>query len=156
MGNEQAWDLVICGSGEEEAEIRNFIMEQKLQDAVYLPGFIPYQNIGDWYGLANAFVHPALQEQWGLVLNEACAAGLPVLCSRTVGARYELIDHGRNGLLFDPESVLDMTDALKTIHQMDADLRIKMGRNSQEIVENFSPQVFADGLLKAIQASLNG
>ncbi|BAY31553.1 glycosyl transferase, group 1 family protein [Nostoc carneum NIES-2107] len=156
MGNERAWDLVICGSGEEEPEIRNFIMEQKLQDAVHLPGFIPYQNIGDWYGLANAFVHPALQEQWGLVLNEACAAGLPVLCSQTVGARYELIDHGRNGLLFDPESILDMTDALKAIHQMDANSRIKMGRLSQEIVENFSPQVFADGLLKSIQASLNG
>ncbi len=150
IGDEQAWDLVICGSGEEESSIRNLIDEQKLSDSVHLPGFITYQAIGDWYGLANAFVHPALQEQWGLVLNEACAAGLPVLCSRTVGARYELVDNGKNGLLFDPQSREDMTRALLTIHQMDLDSRSKMGYFSQQIVANYAPRKFAEGLLKAV------
>jgi glycosyltransferase involved in cell wall biosynthesis len=154
IGDEQAWDIVICGNGVEEASIRNLIVEQKLQDCVHLPGFITYQAIGDWYGLANAFVHPALQEQWGLVLNEACAAGLPVLCSRTVGAGYELVDNGKNGLLFDPTSREDMTRALLTIHHMDLDSRSKMGHFSQEIVANYAPQKFADGLLKAVDTAM--
>ncbi len=149
-GAEQAWDLVICGSGEEEPAIRNLIMEEQLQNYVHLPGFIPYQAIGDWYGLANAFVHPALQEQWGLVLNEACAAGLPVLCSRTVGACYELVHDGKNGLLFDPKSIQDITRALFTIHGLHTDARTEMGQLSQKIVANFSPQNFANGLVNAI------
>ncbi|MEH2153401.1 glycosyltransferase family 4 protein [Nostoc sp.] len=154
IGHEQAWDLVICGSGEEESSIHNLIVEQKLSDCVHLPGFITYQAIGDWYGLANAFVHPALQEQWGLVLNEACAAGLPVLCSRTVGAGYELVENGKNGLLFDPQSREDMTSALLTIHQMDLDSRSKMGYFSQKIVDNYAPKKFADGLLKAVDIAI--
>ncbi len=147
---EQAWDLVICGSGEEETTIRNLIVEKQLQDCVHLPGFISYQAIGDWYGLANAFVHPALQEQWGLVVNEAAAAGLPILCSHTVGAAYELVDDSRNGLLFNPESTQDITRTLLTIHQMNPDLRAEMGKLSQKIVANFSPQTFAKGIFQAI------
>ncbi|WP_017743295.1 glycosyltransferase family 4 protein [Scytonema hofmannii] len=153
IGTKQAWDLVICGSGEEEPYIRNLIRENKLQDCVHLPGFIAYQAIGYWYGLANAFVHPALQEQWGLVVNEACAAGLPILCSYTVGAARELVCDRQNGLLFDPESQQDITRALLTIHQMDSASRIKMGQLSQKIVDKCSPQNFADGLFKAIHAT---
>ncbi|MCX7593601.1 MAG: glycosyltransferase family 4 protein [Fischerella sp.] len=152
IGAEQAWDLVICGSGEEERSIRNLIAARSLNDCVHLPGFITYQQIGDWYGLANAFVHPASQEQWGLVVNEACAAELPILCSRTVGASYELVQDGQNGLLFDPENRQDMTRTLLKIHQMDLDSRLQMGRLSHKIVAAYGPQNFADGLLKAINA----
>ncbi|MCP6759259.1 MAG: glycosyltransferase family 4 protein [Fischerella sp. CENA71] len=150
IGTEQAWNLVICGSGEEEPVIRNLILAKQLHDCVHLTGFISYQAIGDWYGLANAFIHPALQEPWGLVLNEACAAGLPILCSHTVGAGYELVQDGKNGLLFDPESIQDITRVLLTIHQLNADERINMGQLSQKIVANFSPQTFADGLINTI------
>lgn len=150
IGAEKAWDLVICGSGEEESAIRNLIIEKQLHNCVHLTGFISYQAIGDWYGLANAFIHPALQEQWGLVLNEACAAGLPILCSRTIGASYELVQDGKNGLLFEPESWQDMTRTLLIIHKLDTTTRIKMGLLSQKNVANFSPQIFADGLINAV------
>ncbi len=155
IGDDKAWDLVICGSGEEEPSIRNLILEKELKECVHLPGFITYQALGDWYGLANAFVHPALQEQWGLVVNEACAAGLPVLCSRTVGACNELVHDGQNGLLFDPESRQDITRTLLAIHRLNLDSRTKMGQLSQKIVANYGTQKFADGLLKAIDITLN-
>ncbi|WP_013334349.1 glycosyltransferase family 4 protein [Gloeothece verrucosa] len=152
VGNNQAWNLVICGSGEEEDTIRNFIQEKQLQNSIHLPGFISYQALGDWYGLASAFVHPALQEQWGLVVNEACAAGLPILCSRTVGASYELVIEGENGFLFDPENTQDIARSLLTIHQIDPTLKNQMGKASQKIVTNYSPTQFSEGILKAIAA----
>ncbi|MBE9125723.1 glycosyltransferase family 4 protein [Coleofasciculus sp. LEGE 07092] len=154
IGEENAWDLVICGSGEAETSIRILIIEKRLNACVHLPGFISYQAIPDWYGLAHAFVHPALQEPWGLVVNEACAAGLPILCSRTVGACDELVRQGHNGLLFDPTSKENMTDTLLAMHQLSSDARIKMGQFSQIIVANYSPQHFAEGLLKASEAAL--
>jgi glycosyltransferase involved in cell wall biosynthesis len=129
------------------------ILEKELNDCIHLPGFITYQRIGDWFGLANAFVHPALQEQWGLVVNEACAAGVPVLCSRTVGACKELVRDGQNGLLFAPESRQDMMRTLLAIHQLDLDSRTKMGQLGQRIVANYGSQNFADGLIKAIDTT---
>lgn len=146
----QPWDLVICGSGEEEPTVRQFIQDKHLETSVHLPGFITYQQIGDWYGLAEAFIHPALQEQWGLVVNEACAAGLPILCSHTVGACHELVHETQNGLTFDPASVEDMAKALTKMHSLDPMERIQMGKYSQEIIAQYSPQQFADGLMKAI------
>ncbi|QIZ72485.1 glycosyltransferase family 4 protein [Oxynema aestuarii] len=154
VGDEQAWNLVICGSGQEEISIRHVILEKGLKDCVHLPGFITYQEIRDWYGLANAFVHPALQEQWGLVVNEACAAGLPILCSQTVGACHELVRDPENGRRFNPKSQQDMTRALLDIHQLDSDSRIKMGQYSQKIVATYSPQRFAEGFLNAIDAAI--
>jgi 1,2-diacylglycerol 3-alpha-glucosyltransferase len=150
IGIEQAWDLVICGSGEEESNIRQLIDELNIKNDIHLPGFIPYQALGDWYGLAGAFVHPALLEPWGLVVNEACAAGLPIICSDTVGAASELIEAGKNGLLFDPENVLDITNALISISQPDLETRIAMGKLSQEIVAHYSPQNFAEGIFQAV------
>ena len=154
VGDEQAWNLVLCGSGAEEPAIHKLILENKLNDCVHLPGFITYQSIGDWYGLANAFVHPAVQEQWGLVVNEACAAGVPILCSRTVGACHELVQDGKNGLIFDPDSVPDMTRALLTMHQLDLDARITMGQFSKSIVANYGSHKFAEGLINAVNVSL--
>lgn len=154
VGVDQAWDLVICGSGEEKPIIHKLILEKELTDVVHLPGFITYQEIGDWYAFASAFVHPALQEQWGLVINEACASALPILCSRNVGASYELVCENENGLLFSPDNRQDITRALLAIHQRDENSRLVMGKFSQKIVEKYSSQKFAEGFLKAIQTAL--
>ena len=148
---EQAWDLVLCGSGEEEATIRQLIKKHQLESKVHLPGFITYDKMGDWYGLASAFIHPALQEQWGLVINEACAAGLPILCSNTVGAAYELIEEGNNGFLFSPESKKDMFRSLLKMHSLDEAAKNNMGKYSQQIVNKFHPKRFSTNLLNAIQ-----
>lgn len=154
IGLDQAWDLVICGSGAEESAIYQRIQEHSLNSCIHLPGFITYQQIGDWYGLAQAFVHPALQEQWGLVVNEACAAGLPILCSKTVGAS-ELVEEYQNGLLFDPEDAKDLTRTLLAVHHLEAEQRAQMGKISQKIVASYSPHYFGEGLSKAIYSTLN-
>lgn len=150
-----AWELVICGTGVEEPHIRSLILNKGLDHCVHLPGFISYQDLGDWYGLAEVFIHPALQEQWGLVVNEACAAGLPILCSRAVGACYELVHNNHNGFLFDPENVEDITHKLVTIHKTSSSLREQMGKISQEFVANYSPQNFSDGLLLAAESAMS-
>ena len=152
---ERPYDLVICGHGEEEPLIKQFILQAELQGRVHLPGFVTYQSLGDWYGLASALVHPAIQEQWGLVINEACAAGLPVLCSSTIGARYELVREGKNGFLFDPTRVDEMTHVLLKFHQLDDDTRTKMGQLGQEIVAEYPPEKFAAALVQAVETALS-
>ncbi len=148
------WDLVVCGDGDLKRFLKDEVHLQRLQDSVHFPGFLPYQEVGYWYGLAGAFIHPALKEQWGLVVNEACAAGLPILCSRTVGARYDLVQEGENGFVFDPEDPADISRCLIRVHSIDPDIRHRMGAASRRIVETCSPDVFAAAVVSAARAAV--
>ena len=69
---------------------------------VLLPGFKQYPELPLYYGLAGAFVLPSLTEPWGLVVNEAMAAGLPVVVSDRCGCASDLVRPGENGFAFDP------------------------------------------------------
>jgi glycosyltransferase involved in cell wall biosynthesis len=59
--------------------------------AVYFYGFRQIEENAVFYALAEAFVLPSLKEEWGLVVNEAMAAGLPVIVSRTAGCAEDLL-----------------------------------------------------------------
>jgi glycosyltransferase involved in cell wall biosynthesis len=148
---QDAWDLVICGSGDQDEEISRLVKQQQLESKVHFPGFIPYQKITFWYGLAEAFIHPALIEQWGLVVNEACAAQLPILVSETVGAS-ELVQDGHNGYLFNPNDQNSIMSAMLRIHSLTGEQRQIMGKASQEMIDNYRPEVFGQGLLAAINS----
>ena len=154
VGLEDSWDLVICGSGQESEKIEKIVKENQLENRIHFPGFITYDRTFYWYGLASAFVHSALQEQWGLVINEACAAGLPILSSKTVGAARELVIDGENGWLFDPEDTQDIANALLRMYRLDDATRKQMGITSQKIVDRYHPQVFARGIFDAIDSTL--
>lgn len=153
VGPAEAWDLVVCGSGEEESGVREAISSEGLEGCAHLPGFLAYEELGDWYGLAAAFIHPAVQEQWGLVVNEACAAALPVLCSRTVGASRELVSDGRSGFLFDPSDTREMTRRMVEVHRLGDGRRRAMGEAGRRLVSEFGPQRFAAGLSGAVETA---
>jgi glycosyltransferase involved in cell wall biosynthesis len=59
--------------------------------AVFFYGFRQIEENANFYALAEAFVLPSLKEEWGLVVNEAMAAGLPVIVSRTAGCAEDLL-----------------------------------------------------------------
>ncbi len=145
------YDLVVLGGGtpEQEKSIGDQIVRLKLERRIHLPGFVEYSLIPTWYAYADAFAHPAISEQWGLVVNEAMACSLPVLLSNTCGCYPELLDEGVNGFSFDPHRADDLARALIDISR--ADLK-KMGDASlQKINTEFSTDEFASGLLSAIR-----
>ena len=74
-----------------------------LDNDVIFPGFIQYDELPAYYGLAKAFIHASTVEQWGLVVNEALAAGLPVLVSERCGCAPDLVREGRERLHLRPD-----------------------------------------------------
>jgi len=143
------WGLVIAGGGEEAMRLR--ALERALAtDGVIWPGFVQYGALPLYYGLASAFVHAASSEPWGLVVNEAIAAGLPLLVSRTVGAAGDLVAHGVNGYLFDPNSEGDLARAMAALAGAAAEQRGDMGRASAAIARHWEPARFGAGLLAAV------
>lgn len=148
-----AWDLVVCGSGEQREQLEQISAQQGLSESVHFVGFVPYSEVGKWYGLAQGLVHPAIQEQWGLVINEACAAGIPVLCSETVGAAPDLVRHRENGFLFDPLDEKALLKALTDLHSASESERLKMGEVSRQLVARCSPEVFGQSFVAAAKAA---
>jgi len=147
------WDLVLLGDGPLDAELRAQHTELSLTESVRLPGFRQYPELPAYYGLAGAFIHPSLREQWGLVVNEAMAAGLPVAVSDRCGCVPDLVDSGRNGVAFDPED----TDALvRSLLHLSSDRtdRASMGDASRAIIADWTPDHFATQLLRAAEAAI--
>jgi glycosyltransferase involved in cell wall biosynthesis len=126
---------------------------EKDRGAVFFYGFRQIEENAVFYALAEAFVLPSLYEEWGLVVNEAMAAGLPVIVSRTAGCAEDLVpssgnmergawsmeqeadvraarpylEQRSNGFAFDPASSDALSEALRRI----ADQKTKRLRDEE-------------------------
>ena len=114
---------------------------------VFLPGFRQIEELPRFYAHACCFVHPAIAEPWGLVINEAMACGLPVLCSSNCGAAEELVCDGVNGFIFDPLDTASIVGAFHKFFYLDSLSIVNFGRASKTILENRCPlSSFGQGL----------
>jgi 1,2-diacylglycerol 3-alpha-glucosyltransferase len=144
----EPWDLVVCGSGPLEASLQE---QARGIAGVHFPGFKQVDQLPIYYGLAGAFILPSSHfEQWGLVVNEAMASGLPVLVSRACGCSHDLVRPGINGYTFNPFITESLTALMLKISSGVMDLEA-MGRASQEIIAAWAPETFAENLLNIIK-----
>ena len=177
QGGKKAWPLVLLGDGELRAELEALCGELGLITArglshggaehaegeslklktlttgglVVFAGFRQIEELPAFYAGAGGFVHPALEEPWGLVINEAMASGLPVLSSRNVGAAEELVVDGKTGYLFNPNNIEEMANALSKVAGMNQEERLTMGRAAFEMLERKAPvEAFGEGLAKLL------
>lgn len=146
--------LAILGDGPERSLVLRAIRAAGLEGRVHLPGFQPYDRLPIYYGLSEAFVHVSLAEQWGLVVNEAAAAGLPLIVSSPCGAAAELVEDGVNGLRVEPTDTASISRALTSIMRAQPGSLARMGARSRQIVAHWGPDRFADGLARAAEAAL--
>lgn len=146
----EAWHLVLCGDGPLRGELEALVARRGLGDAVQFAGFVQYPQLPAYYGLASCFVHVSTVEQWGLVVNEAAASGLPVLVSNRCGCVPELVQDGRNGWVLDPLDAAGIAAAMQRISDA-PEQAAQMGGASQDIVSAFGPRRFADGLASAVK-----
>lgn len=147
-----AWDLVILGDGELRTDLEAHRARLGLEAHVSMPGFRQYDELPVWYGLASCFVHASTVEQWGLVVNEAMAAGLPVLVSNRCGCAQDLVREGVNGFTFDPYDAEGLAELMHRIAHGGLDLEA-LGRASREIIADWGPERFADGLARAAETA---
>jgi 1,2-diacylglycerol 3-alpha-glucosyltransferase len=153
LSSRNGWKLVLLGDGALKPQLLAQIEQLGLADDVYLPGFKQYDELPAYYGLAGAFVHASTTEQWGLVVNEAMACGLPVLVSERCGCASNLVMNGTNGFTFNPLDVPALTHLLVRISGSESDLTA-MGKESRAIIAGWSPKTFAMNLQKAADAAL--
>jgi glycosyltransferase involved in cell wall biosynthesis len=146
------WDLVLLGDGPLRPAINSQLSTLNLCSHVHLPGFKPYDQLPIYYALANAFVHASTTEQWGLVVNEAIASGLPVIVSNRCGCAPELVNS--NGFTFDPTNEHELTARLLEMASLSDEERKHLGDNSYRIAANFAPERFGEGLERAASVAM--
>lgn len=145
------WDLVILGDGLGRAKLESLISSLGLKASVHLPGFKQYSDLPVYYGCARAFVHASTTEEWGLVVNEAMASGLPVLVSNRCGCVAELVQEGRNGSAFAPGNVEQLAQLMQGLAKLPGHQLNAMGDASRDIISQWGPDRFATGLRLAVE-----
>ena len=148
-----AWDLVLCGEGELRPQLEELISQYQLGSHIHLPGFLQQQELLPYFAHAQCFIHASTTEQWGLVVNEAMAAGLPVLVSNRCGCFQDLVLEGINGFGFDPNNTEELANLMCKMSSGEVILEA-MGAASLKHIQNFTPEHFAKGLKQAIDYAL--
>jgi 1,2-diacylglycerol 3-alpha-glucosyltransferase len=146
-------DLVLLGDGPLRKTLNSQLSTLNLQAHVHLPGFKQYDELPVYYALAKAFVHASTTEQWGLVVNEAIASGLPVIVSERCGCVPELVNG--NGFTFDPFDEQELAARLLEMASLSEDDLQRFAEASRRIAGRFGPERFAEGLERAASTAIN-
>lgn len=141
--------LVLAGSGEEEAALRAEAASLGIGGAVEMPGFLSSADVAGWMHRALALVLPSREEQWGLVVNEAVAVGLPIIASRNVGAGDLLVRSCVNGHVFDAHDVEALAAAMHDMGRDETRWRT-MAAASNEVARWGDTERFAAAVLHMI------
>jgi glycosyltransferase involved in cell wall biosynthesis len=152
---EGAWGrkagLVVVGDGPERERLENRVQAAGLK-SVYFEGAVDYDRMATYYAAADAFIIPTLEDNWSLVVAEAMACGLPILCSKYNGCWPELVQPG-NGWVFDPLDPQDILRVLRACIEKASELP-RMGRTSRAIIAGHTPQHAARSIYDACRIAL--
>ncbi len=103
--------------GEELPEYREERTRMGISDMAFLP-FMDSETLRDYYLAADLFVLPTREDIWGLVINEAMAAGLPVITTDACVAGMEMLPHKQQTII-PAEDIDALTDALESFLKSD-------------------------------------
>ena len=113
-------------------------------------GAVPYAALPGYFAQCSLLVLPSLSDEWGLVVNEAMASGLPVLGSIYSQAVEELVREGGNGWVFDPADAASLTAALdRSLRTSSSELQA-MGEAARQQIALLTPTSAATRIAAAI------
>jgi glycosyltransferase involved in cell wall biosynthesis len=147
------WTLLFVGSGPLASMIEEASAAEPDGAIVNVPE-VEHHELVDYYAASRLLIFASLADTWGLVVNEAFACGLPVLCSRHAGCADDLLRPGENGWIFDPTEPGEFVAALRQA-LCDPELE-RLARGARGTAERFRPEAMATGFRRAIEHARRG
>ncbi len=135
--------LVLIGDGPLRDEV--MATAREIGDAVLLPGYQPYSKLPMFYAVSDVFVHPPVDEPWGVSVQEALACGLPVVVAENVGARFDLLLDSVTGWTFpegDDVALLGRLEGLARDRVLLERMRAAANTNAHTMDYDFSQAQF--------------
>ncbi len=144
-GSGSGYQLVLGGKEDSfYPEVKKTICELNLEKDIICPGFIPADELCQFYNSCSLFIIPSFYEGFGLVGLEAFACGVPVISSKSTSLPEIL---GEAALYFDPNNHEEMASAMKKV-LTDNNLKEKMIKSGKLRAENYSWRRMAEETYK--------
>ena len=138
--------VLVVGTGSAEESVRTALKALPNVELT-MPGFVQPQDLPNYYRSSKVFVFPSAQDAWGVVANEAAAAGLPQITTPETGVAHELVQNGINGFVLPPNQ-LAWADAISDVLN-DNEKYARMVEASLHVVGSYTFERAANGLLQA-------
>ncbi len=133
---DKPWQLSCCGSGPLAARIDDC-------EGVTNMGFVQPPDQPGVYAGAGVFILPSRYDPWPLAVVEACAAGLPVICSTACGSAVELLRPYYNGLFVPPDDWHSLAQSMAWMHHH-PEVLAQFGHHSNQLAAAYSAEVWAN------------
>jgi glycosyltransferase involved in cell wall biosynthesis len=143
--------LVLVGDGADRIELIQQASRIK-PGTIRFAGFVQRDGLAGLYALADAFILPSHSEPWGLVVNEAMSCALPVIVTSVAGCARDLVKDEWNGCLVPPADSAQLSTAMARLAS-DSELRRQMGARSRQIIQEYSPSAWSEGITNALSAT---
>ena len=138
------WSLILAGDGPDGNSLKHLANTSPYGNEIRFLGHRSARELLPVYAFSKCFVLPSTREPWGLVVNEAMAASLPVIVSDRCGCAEDLVRHGVNGFVFNPANEAELTGCLERVSSLAHEERLQLGERSLERIARFSPQNFGE------------
>lgn len=138
----------IAGDGPIRTALATFAAPPNLE--LRMLGHVTYDRLPEIYRECGIFVFPSLADEWGMVVVEAMASGMPVLGSIHSQAVEELISNSETGWTFDPTVAQEVRGAIDQALTTSASTLNEMGSLARERVRNLTPTAMADQIEAAL------
>ena len=148
IASKLSFSILLIGDGPLREELENTFKVSN-RHRMYITGYTDPADIPIYYSLCDVLVLPSFVDTWGMVVNEAMAAGVPVICSTGAGASRDLIRHGKSGMIFKKGDVDGLTAAMELLLSSKA-LRKSMVKEADKILEHFTIETARDQFIEAI------
>jgi len=129
--------FLVVGSGPSEAELLSSLKELKVEDQLRLIGEVKGEKLIQAFQAINVFAFSSQSETQGMVLNEAMAAGTPVVGVDAPGVR-DIVKDKINGRLVPVGSEEEFSEALSWVHERSPAERRKLIAESKKTAKRFS------------------
>jgi glycosyltransferase involved in cell wall biosynthesis len=116
--------------------------------------FVQPEDLIRYYAAVDAFVLPTLSDEWGIVLNEAIAAGLPVIASPYAGATTDLVQNGVNGVIADPHDPVGFANAIVSVSRLSREQLLEWREGSLQIAGQHDIKFTIDKMHEALQRAM--
>ncbi len=140
--------LLVLGSGELEGRMRQAGQDVATWVDVRFGGFARQGELPLHYARSRLLLFPSAGEPWGVVANEACAAGVPVIVSPHAGAADDLVRDHENGRVL-PLDVARWAEAAAALLDDGANWE-RMSRRGLELVAEYTYANAAAGIAAAV------
>ncbi|HBE66667.1 MAG TPA: glycosyl transferase family 1 [Planctomycetaceae bacterium] len=148
----QTIKLELIGTGPLQEQIRQKQLPSNL--TVNLHGHLDYNEINSRLSRCGVLIFPTKADEWGLVVNEAMQAGIPVIGSCYAQACTTLINPGTNGWIYDPLIASSLSQQLDKLLSMQHDALTEMRHAAQSTVKSITSQASAGNAIAMFRSLL--